>query len=69
MTALYAAVEKENTEIIKILLTYNDLNINVCCVFTSDLFMTFKNNYFNSVKIAFYGIRIEIFHEIKKTMF
>ena len=43
MTALYLAIEKENTEIVKILLTNDNLEINYIYIF---LFFLYNSKYY-----------------------
>ena len=54
-TAFYLAVEKEKTEIIKLLLTNEKLNINIPCVLIC-LFIKFEI-FFNEIKTYFNGIQ------------
>ena len=77
-TALYLAVEKENIEIIKLLLSNNKLNINILNI-SSHFFYTiksqifqikFKITYFNAIQIAYFNlIQIIYFNEIQNHMF
>ena len=47
-TALYAAIEKENIEIVKLLLTNEKLDINILNIFKY-IFLKFYYKYFNSI--------------------
>lgn len=62
-TALYHAVEKENTEIVKILLSIPNIEVNTLAVLYIIYFTKFKKKYiFNSILNSFfYAVIIQLF--------
>lgn len=62
-TALYAAVEKNNIEICKLLLTNANIDVNIPCVFNYLKFYIILYHYieFNSIVLYFNTISFHIF--------
>ena len=50
MTALCLAVEKENIEIVKLLLTNDKLDINIVNILINNNLIKFKIKYFNGIQ-------------------
>ena len=70
MTPLTIAVEKENKEIVQLLLSNKDIDVNIKYILNNHILILFQSIFYMKLKKKFYSISIKQYSShLKKTIF